>query len=593
MPIINYPDPVTGEFKPADAGAINDGVNKYTPSDIKDITTQLTQIATNVKLFGAKGDGLSDDTASIQSAIDFVVSKGGGRVYLPAGIYRTTNRIELDSNIEFVGAGMYLTTFFPDYLGANGFPDLIRINGDAQNRKHNVVVRDFGIDGSNLEFYVENEGEPAFEAGQWARITPRFVDNFVAHDIFCYHGSHVFQMSACYDFIIDRIRCDYNFNVVHLTNGSGDNKRGVISNIVATRVACAVDWGGGGSDIVVSDIYANNEGYIRNDQEAIDVGGGKNVQITNVFAENFNFGVTVKGEDTDWQEVRFSNCTFKNFKQYGIRATQGTEAVSGRLSLSNCKFISDKMTASSNFYGIEFIGDYNQSTLDLSNVMIDVNAGGIRAYGFKDFEADKVEVKSGERGIFLEAPGGLMNGSWNLNNIKVNSIGAPIDLRNNNSKAILSNFAVEGDSNNTVAILIRGVSKPILRNGLIDKVGNHGLQIYFESFNIHQPGTFNGLLADLSNIIIRDWGQSLTNRQGLMFIVPSVTGDFKGLRLKDMTFEITDVQNNQIGIAWGVFATNKLDYSLIDGVTFYRVPAPQSVTSGKGTNNLERILTVS
>jgi len=41
----------------------------------------------NVKRFGAKGDESTNDTSSIQSAIDFVESMGGGFVFLPTGIY--------------------------------------------------------------------------------------------------------------------------------------------------------------------------------------------------------------------------------------------------------------------------------------------------------------------------------------------------------------------------------------------------------------------------------------------------------------------------------------------------------------------------
>lgn len=50
--------------------------------------TQLAQIATNVKSFGAKGDGITDDTAAISNAID--AAKNTGRLLFPPGTYIAT-----------------------------------------------------------------------------------------------------------------------------------------------------------------------------------------------------------------------------------------------------------------------------------------------------------------------------------------------------------------------------------------------------------------------------------------------------------------------------------------------------------------------
>jgi Endopolygalacturonase len=44
----------------------------------------------SVKDFGAVGDGVTDDTAAIQAAIDAVYGMGGGRLLFPSGTYKVS-----------------------------------------------------------------------------------------------------------------------------------------------------------------------------------------------------------------------------------------------------------------------------------------------------------------------------------------------------------------------------------------------------------------------------------------------------------------------------------------------------------------------
>lgn len=59
----------------------------------------------NVKHYGATGDGASDDTASIQAAIDAVNAQGGGCVYVPGGTYMISATLTLYSHIALQGDG--------------------------------------------------------------------------------------------------------------------------------------------------------------------------------------------------------------------------------------------------------------------------------------------------------------------------------------------------------------------------------------------------------------------------------------------------------------------------------------------------------
>jgi parallel beta-helix repeat protein len=55
----------------------------------------------NVKDYGAVGDGVTDDRAAIQAALDAARDAGGGRVVVPPGVYLLGSALIIDSNIHF------------------------------------------------------------------------------------------------------------------------------------------------------------------------------------------------------------------------------------------------------------------------------------------------------------------------------------------------------------------------------------------------------------------------------------------------------------------------------------------------------------
>lgn len=50
----------------------------------------------NIRMFGAKGDGVTDDTAAIQKAIDTAYANNDSGVFCPSGQYKTTSPLYLD-----------------------------------------------------------------------------------------------------------------------------------------------------------------------------------------------------------------------------------------------------------------------------------------------------------------------------------------------------------------------------------------------------------------------------------------------------------------------------------------------------------------
>ncbi|MCP2041638.1 parallel beta-helix repeat protein/VCBS repeat-containing protein [Neisseria sp. HSC-16F19] len=65
------------------------------------VPAAATDFVANVKDYGAKGDGKTDDTKAIQAAVDAVVAKGGGIVDIPAGTFAVDalQSIRLGSNV--------------------------------------------------------------------------------------------------------------------------------------------------------------------------------------------------------------------------------------------------------------------------------------------------------------------------------------------------------------------------------------------------------------------------------------------------------------------------------------------------------------
>lgn len=60
-------------------------------------------VSFNVRDFGARGDGLTDDTAAFQKALDAAGAAGGGTVWAPRGNYRFTGRLNVPNAVTLRG----------------------------------------------------------------------------------------------------------------------------------------------------------------------------------------------------------------------------------------------------------------------------------------------------------------------------------------------------------------------------------------------------------------------------------------------------------------------------------------------------------
>jgi len=74
----------------------------------------------NVKTFGAKGDGVADDTAAIQAAID---GTSTGILFFPKGTYRVTSTLAVSAknSLTLVGEGSFYGTMIQSEHDGNVF----------------------------------------------------------------------------------------------------------------------------------------------------------------------------------------------------------------------------------------------------------------------------------------------------------------------------------------------------------------------------------------------------------------------------------------------------------------------------------------
>ncbi|MGC6586528.1 glycosyl hydrolase family 28-related protein [Paenibacillus sp. Dod16] len=106
--------------------------------------SQLADFMINVKLFGATGDGVTDDTLAIQSGIDEAVSKKG-TLYLPPGVYKLTNVLNAaGSNFGIKGAGKGKTVLITNTHGFDVQGDSVSLEGfslhTTESTSHGITI---------------------------------------------------------------------------------------------------------------------------------------------------------------------------------------------------------------------------------------------------------------------------------------------------------------------------------------------------------------------------------------------------------------------------------------------------------------------
>lgn len=159
----------------------------------------------NVKSYGAKGDGTTDDYAAISAAI---TAAGAGVVVLPPGTYRISHPLNLNtSGAMLLGAGMSATTLTVLPADFGNFGNAFMIQGSGQNCR----VADIHLDGQK-----RNGANPANQCGGVAPAAGWMLER-VWEDDCNYFG---FWINATSDITLRDCRSSRGGNNDHIGGGT-------------------------------------------------------------------------------------------------------------------------------------------------------------------------------------------------------------------------------------------------------------------------------------------------------------------------------------------------------------------------------------
>ena len=267
-------------IKLTDIGETDSSLVSYVPAGTGAVgTTVQTKLreSVSVKDFGAVGDGVTDDTAAIQAAINFADSLGGGVVTFGNGkVYLVSNIILLKTNVSLIGNGCTISVNPLNYTGgitafygvfstvdiiSRPLTILWRI-GTGVISFENIVIDGFVFninrDGTVLtsgQIVISDFNAVRFEDSRNCKVTNcRFIDQQISSNsngtqVVFFVRSDLCEISSCYIdtaglvFIAESKNCSILNNYVSTSPSTALETLAGSSHVVADNVVNVV-WNG-------------------------------------------------------------------------------------------------------------------------------------------------------------------------------------------------------------------------------------------------------------------------------------------------------------------------------------------------------------
>ncbi len=432
--------------------------------------------------FGAIGDGVSDDTAAVQAAIDAAGNVTGTEtyryVYIPTGSYKITSTLTLKSNLRIMGdgEGTFIDFSHPAASGDNLF-EWSGVSIDdvcIENMRIRGEELDAG-DGSENGVAIKLVGSGYVERVRLQRLRiERFrygivldagveVEAPMVQDCWideCSYAAMRIKNSRNASILNNRIECDRAVQGV-----IGDGNPGKVGIWVTERATGEQ----GHSDMVISGNHVSNSAF-----EGVNVHGKKVSVVGNSVRDSLQSGImfepfiTTDPADSDTKMYStisgnvVSNCTAQNIvvRHDPVNNTRAA----GRVAITG------NATTGGNV-GIRVGQDTTATTagpIDVSvtgNVCMDHQTIGIRIIkGRRIALSGNIAVGCTDAGLSIESTSKLVTvtgGCYNATGVN----GDGIRIQDSASYVTLSAVAV--DSVSRYGVFISGTADNVVLNGLV------------------------------------------------------------------------------------------------------------------------------
>lgn len=193
---------VFGREVPLSFGSANTSFKQEgSDSVFRTVESKLKEFV-SVKDFGAKGDGTTNDTVAIQSALTALRIAGGGELFFPAGTYIITSSLYVGSKTRLRGVGRAsLIKASASYTGTNTGVEATTNCQMLQNYNHAAsTLTDEDISVEDLAF--DWNGITIVGGGAHC-IAFRYVNRVVIRNVYATGGENVTALRACRDTTIE------------------------------------------------------------------------------------------------------------------------------------------------------------------------------------------------------------------------------------------------------------------------------------------------------------------------------------------------------------------------------------------------------